>query len=147
MHDSEYQEYDETQERQEEELLDLNEVMRSFGIDKWENLGPAETTHGGNLSLLVDVEGQRYVLRERPEGLVDEDLSHRYAFQRYLQHNGIPIPDLLPTPQGEPFVIVGEDTFELQQWAGGEQFGTANPRSLEWVTCAGSMLGRIHQLS
>ena len=44
-------------------------------------------------------------------------------------------------------VTVGEDTFELQQWVGGEQFSTAHPRSLDWVAYAAMELGRIHQVS
>ncbi len=130
-----------------EALLDLNQVMHAFGIGEWQNLGPADSTNTTSLSLLVEVKGQRYLLRERPEGLAEEDLSHRYDFQRYLQQAGIPIPPFLLTPQSEPVVTIGEDSFELQQEASGELFGTANPRSLEWVAFAGTMLGRIHLAS
>lgn len=146
MEYSENDQNDETLEAQ-EELLDLNEIMNAFGVQSWKNMGAAEPTITGGLNLLIEVQGERYVLRERPEGMVEEDLSHRYDFQRYLQQAGIPIPALLSTPQGEPYVILGEDIFELQQWASGEFFNTANPRSLEWVSAAGTMLGRIHQAS
>jgi len=130
---------------EQEELLDLNEIMRGFGIDEWKNLGVAEST--GSLSLFVDVRGQRYILRERPEGPMGEDPRHRYAFQRYLQQAGIPIPTLRLTPQGEPTVNMGEDAFELQEWAQGEQFRTVDKRNLKWIEFAGTMLGRIHQAS
>ena len=130
-----------------EDLLDLNEVMQAFGIDAWQNLGPVEGVSSNSLSLLVSVEGQNYVLRERPEGMLGEDIDHRYRFQHYLQQAGIPIPALWRTPQDEPYVVVGEDAFELQQWPAGEQFATADPHSLEWVASAGAMLGRIHQAS
>ncbi|MBV9228958.1 MAG: phosphotransferase, partial [Chloroflexi bacterium] len=139
-------EFDDLQELQ-EDLLDLNEIMQAFGIYEWKNLGAAETSHTGDLNLLVDVQGQRYVLRERPEGLIGEDISHRYDFQRYLRDRGIPIPLLWLTPQGEPAVALGEDYFELQQWVGGEQFSTLDSRSLDWVAFAGTMLGRIHEAS
>ena len=128
-----------------EDLLDLNEVMHAFGINEWKNLGPLEAAE--NLSLLVDVEGQRYVLRERPEGMLGEDLRHRYDFQRYLQQAGIPIPAFLLTLQGEAAATIDEDSFELQQWVGGEQFSTSDRRSLQWVEYAGRMLGRLHQAS
>ena len=128
-----------------EDLLDLNEVMHSFGIDEWRNLGPLEVAE--HLSLLVDVQGERYVLRERPEGMLGEDLQHRYDFQRYLQQGGIPIPDFRLTAQGEAAVTIGEDSFELQRWANGEQFSTADRRSLQWLESAGQMLGRLHQAS
>lgn len=127
-----------------EDLLNLNEVMQAFGISEWKNLGPADSE---SLGLLVEVQGQRYVLKERTEGPTGEDTHHRYNFWQYLQQNGIPIPSLWLTPQGEPMVMVGEDTFELQQWVGGERFSTVNPRCLDWVGCAGTMLGRIHLLS
>ena len=138
--------HDEMSETQ-EELLDLNEVMRAFGIQTWENLGPTETALANGLNLLVEIQGERYVLRERPEGMVEEDLRHRYDFRRYLQQGDIPIPALLFTPLGEPYVTSGEDVFELQQWASGEFYSSTNPRSLDWVSAAGTMLGRIHQLS
>src|SRR5690242_14991197 len=130
-----------------EDLLDLNEVMQAFGITGWKNLGPLEDTSNAALQMLVEVQGERYVLRERPEGPLGDDNQHRYAFQHYLQQAGIPIPQFYLTPQGKPFVAIGEDFFELQQWASGELFSTTNPRSLDWVADAGRMLGRIHQAS
>jgi Ser/Thr protein kinase RdoA (MazF antagonist) len=142
MHNREY----ENQQIQ-EDLLDLNEVMQAFGISDWKNLGPAEPSYAEDLNLLIEVQGQHYVLKERVEGPVGEDPHRRYIFQQYLRQNGIPIPALWLTPQGEPMVMVGEDSFELQQWVGGEPFTTVNPRSLDWVDYAGTMLGRIHQTS
>lgn len=132
---------------EQEDLLDLNEVMRAFGIDEWTNLGAVESSHAESLSLLVDVEGQRYMLRERPEGLMGEDPQHRYAFQHYLRGVGIPVPALRLTPQGESVITLGEDVFELQEWVVGEHFSTADRRSLTWVESAGAMLGRIHLAS
>ncbi len=130
-----------------EELYDLNMIMQAFGFDEWRNLGPALPVHVESLHLLVEAGGQRYLLRERPEGMVGEDLTHRYAFQRYLQQEGIPIPDLRLTPQGEPAVVLADTFFELQRWIDGELFSTQDPRSLAWVEAAGTMLGRIHQAS
>ncbi len=130
-----------------EDLLDLNEVMRAFGVTEWQNMGPLEPARVDSLSLLVAVEGQRYVLRERPEPMLGEDLSHRYHFQRYLQQAGIPIPSLRLTTEGEPAVIIGEDSFELQQLAAGDGFSSADSRSLDWTGYAGTMLARIHQAS
>ena len=130
-----------------EDLLDLHEVMRAFGINEWSNLGPYVSPSSHGLNVLVDIQGQRYVLHERSEGLVDEDSSHRYAFRDFLQKAGIPIPSLWLTPTGEPFVTIGEDSFELQQEPMGEVFSTNNPSSLDWVRAAGTMLAHIHQAS
>ena len=141
MHDSEQSP------NEQDELLDLNAVMHSFGIRDWKNLGPSDDASASNMSLIVEIEGQRYLLRERPEGLVEEDLSHRYVFQNYLRQVGIPIPPFFLTQQEEPVVTFGDESFELQQWASGEWFSTADPRSLDWVAFAGRMLGRIHRAS
>lgn len=130
-----------------DDLLDLNEVMQGFGINEWRNLGPVETEREDVLSLQVEVQGQRYVLKERPEGLADEDTDHRYRFRQFMQQSGIPIPSLWLTPDGEPSVGIGEDYFELEQWPVGERFSTGNPHSLAWVSAAGAMLARIHQTS
>jgi Ser/Thr protein kinase RdoA (MazF antagonist) len=130
-----------------EDLLDLNEIMQAFGVAEWSNLGPVASSHAGPLNILVEIAGQRYILKERPEGLAEEDTIHRYRFQNFLRQSGIPIPPLCQTPQGEPVVSIGDDSFELQQWVDGERFSTSSPRSLEWVSAAGSMLGQIHQAS
>jgi Ser/Thr protein kinase RdoA (MazF antagonist) len=130
-----------------ENLLDLNEVMQAFGVSAWKNLGPLETPHANILSLLVEINGQNYVLRERPDGPIGEDIHFRYDFQQHLQQSNIPVPSFLRTPQGEPIVKLGEDFFEIQQQIGGEFFSTSNPHSLDWIISAGRMLGRIHQAS
>src|SRR5215471_3646458 len=131
------------------DLLDLNEIMQAFGVSEWSNLGPIEFSHSELLSLLIEIEGERYLLKEHTPGLVAEEDrgDHGYHFQRYLQQEGIPIPPLWLTPEQEPFVTLGEDQFELQRWVNGEQFSTADPRSLEWVADAASMLGKLHKAS
>src|SRR5947209_18085736 len=96
-------EFDYEYQHDQEDLLDLNEVMQAFGISEWKNLGPAPS-HAEGLNMLVEVEGQRYVLKERTEGPIGEDPQYRYNFQQYLQQNGIPIPALWLAPQGEPMV-------------------------------------------
>ena len=128
-----------------EEEKDLNEVMQAFGVSEWTNLGLLESPPGDGQRLLVEIQGERYVLKERVEGLIEEDGNHRYAFRQFLQQAGIPIPSLWHTPQGEPTVVISGDYFELEQEAEGEHFSTANP--LEWVGAAGAMLARIHRAS
>ncbi|HLH61117.1 MAG TPA: phosphotransferase [Ktedonobacteraceae bacterium] len=130
-----------------QDLLDLTEVMHAFGVSEWNNLGPVASAHDGSSGLLVEIAGQRYILKEPPGGLLEEDSSHRYAFQRYLRESGIPVPSLWLTPQGEPALTIGEDVFELWQWIDGEVYDSKHPRSLQWVAAAGEMLARIHQAS
>jgi Ser/Thr protein kinase RdoA (MazF antagonist) len=130
------------------DLLDLKEIMQAFGVSEWTNLGPVVSPQNRFFSELVEIQGDRYLLRERLPGLAgEEDDDHRYRFQRFLQQTAIPIPPLWLTPQGKAVVKIGEDQFELQQWANGELFSTTDRRSLEWVAAAASMLGQLHQAS
>ncbi len=127
--------------------MDVQTVMQAFGVTDWQDLGMVESVQGDVVDTLIEIAGQRYLLRERPEGIIGEDIHFRYAFQRYLRDAGLPVPLYYTTPQGEPTVMIGEDYFELQQQVGGELFGTSSPRSLDWTASAGYMLARIHQAS
>ncbi len=131
-----------------EDLLDLDEVMRAFGIEHWTNLGTPQYPVGGELfQVLVEVQGRRYLLRERPEGPGAQQNEHAYAFQRYLAGQGIPVAPFYLTPQGEPFVTISEDVFELQEWSEGELFDSGDAREKSWIAAAGEMLGRLHRAS
>ncbi len=141
-------EFEDMSERDElDEVFDLDAIMHAFGITEWKNLGQLASSSAANLSLLVEVQAQRYILMERQEGLVGESVRHRYDFRHYLQQQGIPIPALHLTVQGESAVALGENFCELQQWSEGELFSSADPRALAWIHDAGTMLGRIHQVS
>ena len=134
--------------RDAEDLLDLDEVMRAFGVDHWTNLGSPQYPVGGELfQVLAEVQGRRYLLRERPEGPIEQESGHAYAFQRYLAGQGIPAASFYLTPQGEPSVTIGEDVFELQEWSEGELFDSGDAREKRWIAAAGEMLGRLHQAS
>src|SRR5437763_4152223 len=101
---------------EQEDLLDLNEVMQAFGVSGWSNLGTIEeAATPGLFSVLVDIKGQHYILRERLDGLIAEDSDYPYAFRQFLQQAGIPLPSLWLTSEGEPKVVVGGTSFELEQ--------------------------------
>jgi Ser/Thr protein kinase RdoA (MazF antagonist) len=128
-----------------EDLLDLNEIMRAFGISEWQQIGIDETARG--LSLLIEAQGQCLTLRERPEGMLGEDLSHRYQFRQYLQQAGIPIPVLRLTTLGEPALTLDEETFELEAAPVGQPFSSEDPCTLIWTEAAGHALAQLHQAS
>jgi Ser/Thr protein kinase RdoA (MazF antagonist) len=138
---------DDVQHGDQEDILDLNEIIRAFGISAWTNLGQTTAFSPDELQWLVEIDGHRYILRERAEGLIEDDSSHCYAFRRYLASASIPIPPLWLTPDGKPNVAIGETVFELEHEADGERFSTTNAQSLFWVGAAGEMLARIHQAS
>lgn len=126
------------------ELLDLHEIMRAFGVETWTNLGPLADPQHATLQILVEAEGRRYVLKERVESLADEESAHRYAFQHYLAEYGIPIVPFHQTPQGESFVTLDEETFELQAWVEGEPFASYATHERAQIIAAGELLGRLH---
>jgi Ser/Thr protein kinase RdoA (MazF antagonist) len=140
---------DDPQNSTQSDLLDLNEVMQAFGVHEWTNLGTPDRARDGELfQVLVESQGQRYLLRERPEGLAEsENAQHHYAFQRYLSTQGLPVARLRLTEQGEPYATLGENTFELQEWVEGEPFDSIDARERTWIAAAGAMLGRLHQTS
>ncbi len=138
---------DTVQPENQEDLLDLNEIMQGFGISAWTNLGQISVLLPDTLQWLVEINEQRYILRERSEGLIEDESSHRYAFRSYLASAGIPIPSLWLTMGGESAMAIGETVFELEREADGEYFSTTDARSLAWVSAAGEMLARIHQAS
>src|SRR5258708_34702633 len=49
------------------DLLDLNDVMRAFGVNDCRNLGPVEPAHGGIPRKLAPIQNQRLILKERPQ--------------------------------------------------------------------------------
>jgi len=130
-----------------QDLLDLNEIMQAFGVDTWKNLGPLAASPDELLQIQVEIEGQRYLLRERAEGLVTSEIGYLSAFQQHLRGQGIPVAPLRLTPQGEPYVTLGEDAFELQEWVAGELFDSRDTHERAWISSAGEMLGRLHQAS
>lgn len=137
----------EEKQNNEADLLDLNEIMRAFGVETWANLGPLEHPQHELLQVLVEIEGRRYLLKERVESLAGEEHAHCYAFQRYLAGQGIPVAPFWQTPEGASSVTLGEETFELQVWVEGELFDSRAPHERAWISAAGEMLGRMHRAS
>ncbi len=137
---------DHNQETERNNIVDLKQIMQDFGISEWRNLGPVESFHEG-LSLLLEVDSIKYILREQSENVVGSDLTHFYRFQHYLEREGLPVVPFWLTPRGESFVNVGEDRFELQRLIEGDAFSTSSMFNLDWVAASGAMLARLHKKS
>src|SRR5258708_12727890 len=70
-----------------EDLLDLNEVMQALGVNEWHNLGPIGSAHSELLSILVEIQGQRYILKEPPNTPASNTTCnphHLHPFQPYF---------------------------------------------------------------
>lgn len=131
-----------------EDLLDLNEIMRLFGVNEWTNLGVQENPRGEELQVLVEIQGKRYLLKEYPATLGEQrERSHSYVFQRYLTSQGIPVAPFWQISRQEAFVTLGDDSFVLQEWSKGTVLTSSDARERTWIASAGEMLGRLHQAS
>lgn len=128
-----------------QDLLNLDEVMRAFGVEVWTNLGLLADPHDGRFQMLVEIQGQRYILQERSEVPMGPDGDHRYRFRHYLVSQGIPLAPLWQTPQGKFSVTLDEESFELREASAGELFESGDAREHAWISAAGAMLGRLHQ--
>ncbi|WP_176728802.1 phosphotransferase [Thermogemmatispora onikobensis] len=129
--------------------FDLERIMEGFGLSSWQPLGLLTSPYSPEpLGMLLEIEGERYLLRPRPEGPAGEDGEHCYRFQRFLRLAGLPVPALRQTPTGAYCLeLGGEERFELQQWPDGEDFASVGPRGLRWVEAAGSTLAQLHEAS
>lgn len=128
-----------------QDLLDLDEIMRAFGIETWTNLGLLNDAHHDQFQVLVEIQGKRYVLRECPETLLGEGSDHLAAFRRSLIAQGIPLAPFWLTAEGKPFAAPGEEHFELLEWNDGEPFVSSQAHELQWIASAGDMLARFHR--
>lgn len=132
-------------EEYQDELLDIREIMHAFGVETWHNLRPLHDPQQQSLQVLIEIQGQHYVLKERAESLAEQAHRHRYAFQEYLSAQGLPVAALWQTSQGEPYVTLGDDMFELQTWVKGERFDSRATHERARIATAGELLGRLHQ--
>jgi Ser/Thr protein kinase RdoA (MazF antagonist) len=128
------------------ERPDLEAVLQAFGIEHWTD--PGVTLSDGEPGLLLlEVQGRRYLLRERPEVPAERGSEHAYTFGRYLAGQGIPVAACYLSPRGEPSVTCGEGEFELLEWSQGQPFASDDAREKTWISAAGELLARLHQAS
>lgn len=123
---------------------DLQVILQAFGIEHWTDLGAPAGEAGLHL---LNVEGRRYLLRQRPEVPVPRGSEHAAAFGRYLADQGLPIATCYLSPRGEPSVTCSGGEFELLEWGEGEPFASNAACEKVWISAAGEVLARLHQAS
>ncbi len=113
----------------------------------WQLIGTAPAMQGSESRPILQIAAARYVVRRQPPDLTENDTRFRHAFMRQLLESGLPVPPLLPRPDGSTYGVVEEGIYELQGWLDGEEFVTDGPISDAQLEAAANMLGRLHQAS
>lgn len=124
-------------------------VLAAWGLASAEiaGVGAAPGMAGAILRPVVEVRGQRYVVRRQPPDLTEDDLRFRHGFMHHLREAGIPVPTLLPRPDGSTYAITEGSIYEVQSWLDGREFSTDAAASKADLESAARMLGRLHQTS
>lgn len=113
--------------------------------DQWRLVGALPGARGGLLRPVIENSAGRWTLRRQAPDLTQDDTRFRHAFMSHLAQAGLPVPALLPTPEGRTWAIAREGVYELQAYLPGEPF--ASNESAARVESAASLLGALHQAS
>ncbi|MFI5271517.1 MAG: phosphotransferase [Ktedonobacterales bacterium] len=128
---------------------DAAETLAMWGLapGEWRATGSVTTALEGATYPIVEIAGQRYVLRQQPPDLSEDDTRFRHALMRALAHSGLPVPALLPRPNGYTYVVTDTGIYELQAYVAGERYVSGTPDDGERIAAAAVTLGRLHQAS
>ncbi|HEY7832062.1 MAG TPA: phosphotransferase [Ktedonobacterales bacterium] len=124
-------------------------ALAAWGAEpgEWRVVGVVPGSLGAELRPVVELDGARYLVRRQPAGLTASDTRARHAFMRHLRAEGLPVPLVLPRPDGTTFAVVADETYELQEWCAGERFRAAGDGATDQSAAAAACLGALHQAS
>ncbi|MEO7001058.1 MAG: phosphotransferase [Ktedonobacterales bacterium] len=128
---------------------EAREALAAWGLHagEWRVAQLVPGMQGAVLRPVVEIGGARYLLRCQPPDLTEDDIRFQQAFMRHLTDAGLPVPTLLPRPDGHTYAIVSDGIYELQHWAPGERFTTDDLLADQRIIAAGQALGALHQVS
>jgi Ser/Thr protein kinase RdoA (MazF antagonist) len=126
---------------------ETREALSAWRIapDHWRLAGAAPGARGGLLRPVVETGSGVWMLRRQAPDLTLDDTRFRHAFMAHLTQTGLPVPALLPTPDGPTWAIVRDSVYELQAYLPGEPFSSDD--SAARIESAASLLGALHQAS
>ena len=113
----------------------------------WRIVGYARGMQGSALRPIVEIDGERWLLRRQPPDLTEDDMRFRQAFTRQLAEAGLPVPTPLPRPDGHTYTITPEGIYELQRWLPGAQFTSDDLHADAWLGAAARTLADLHLAS
>ena len=125
------------------------EVMSYWGFKAgdWRVIGFITTGLEHVSRPIMEIGGQRYVLRRQPPDLTENDTLYRHTFMRHLAAQGLPVPPLLQRPDGFTYAVFGDGIYELQGWLDGQRLVTGGPAYQDRIEAAAAALGEVHQAS
>ncbi len=128
-------------------LEEAHDVLSAWRLtpDQWRIVGALPGARGGLLRPVIETSSGVWTLRRQAPDLTEDDTRFRHAFMSHLIQAGLPVPALLPTPEGRTWAIARENVYELQAYLPGELF--ASDESPTRVESAASLLGSLHQAS
>ncbi len=138
---------------QDEELNEARDealmVLAEWGLSAKDVrvVGAVPGMAGAILRPVVEVRGQRYLVRGQSPELSEADLRFRHAFMAHLRDAGLPVPGLLARPDGVTHAITDNGVYEVQEWLDGRQFATEDAAGEAELEAAARMLARLHQAS
>ena len=114
---------------------------------QWQVVGVLAGARGGLLRPVVRIEGADWVVRRQAPDLTESDTRFRHSFMRSLRDAGLPIPALLPRPDGHTWAATEEGIVEAQQYLPGDPYTTDSPLARDRLAAAAQTLGALHQAS
>jgi Ser/Thr protein kinase RdoA (MazF antagonist) len=115
--------------------------------DAWRLAGTLHRSLGSTLRPVVEVEGQRFVLRRQSPDLFERDIQVRHAFSAHLAAEGLPLPRLRPRPGGATYALIAGEFYELQEWRAGEPYQPLGAAATAQAAGAAATLAMLHQAS
>src|SRR5579884_2331752 len=125
------------------------EVLSYWGLrpGDWQVVGFVTGALEGHNRPVIQIGDRRFVLRRQPPDLTEDDTLFRHSFMRHLTGAGLPLPALLPRPEGFTYAVIDNGIYELQEWRGGEGYTSDDPDASELLEAAAATLGALHQAS
>lgn len=113
----------------------------------WRLVGTLAGSLGAVLRPVIEIDGQRFVLRRQPSDLGERDIQFRHEFLAHLNEEGLPVPQVRPRPGGATYALVAGEFYELQSWRSGTPYLPHAEVAGTQVAAAAAMLGTFHQAS
>jgi Ser/Thr protein kinase RdoA (MazF antagonist) len=129
------------------DVADLTDVLSMWKLKPgtWQLVDRMPAQLGLTTQPVVEIAGQRYVVRRQPEGLTENDTRFRQTFMCHLAAAGLPVPPLLSRPDGSTYGVLEEGIYELQGWLDGQPYLSDGPASDARLAAAATTLGELHQ--